>query len=141
MLRPIQGGSCTHIIANGGLSGTKTQKWINGQGARGLAKRMKVVTTDCEYSITILVLSRKSRYLRLILIIGILDSVENGKRVSEAGYGVIQDPVSHFRIEFTLVVELMDESQNNLFTAFGTRPKVERKNGGVAGEENIVVLS
>lgn len=24
---------------------------------------------------------------------GILDSVKNGKRVSEAGYGVIQDPV------------------------------------------------
>jgi hypothetical protein len=103
MLRPIQGGSCTHIIANGGLSGTKTQKWINGQGARGLAKRMKVVTTDCEYSTTILVLSRKSRYLRLILITGILDSVENGKRVSEAGYGVIQDPVSHSHTQYILV--------------------------------------
>jgi hypothetical protein len=48
MNRPMQSGSCTHIIANGGLSGTKTQKWIDGQGSRGLAKRMKVVTTDCE---------------------------------------------------------------------------------------------
>ena len=25
--------------------------------------------------------------------VGVLDSVKNGKRVSEAGYGVIQDPV------------------------------------------------
>jgi hypothetical protein len=48
MTRPMQSGSCTHIIANGGLSGTKTQKWIDGQGSRGLAKRMKVVTTDCK---------------------------------------------------------------------------------------------
>jgi hypothetical protein len=48
MNRPMQSGSCTHIIANGGLSGTKTQKWIDGQGSRGLAKRMKVVTTDCK---------------------------------------------------------------------------------------------
>lgn len=51
--RPMQSGSCTHIIANGGLSGTKTQKWINGQGSRGLAKRMKVVTTDCKYLLPI----------------------------------------------------------------------------------------
>jgi hypothetical protein len=35
----------------------------------------------------------------------------------------------------------MDESQRNLFTAFGAKPKVERKNGGVAEEEDIVDLS
>lgn len=54
MIRPMQSGSCTHIIANGGLSGTKTQKWIDGQGSRGLAKRMKVVTTDCEFPLLVL---------------------------------------------------------------------------------------
>jgi hypothetical protein len=53
----MQSGSCTHIIANGGLSGTKTQKWIDGQGSRGLAKRMKVVTTDCESYVLSLIFS------------------------------------------------------------------------------------
>jgi hypothetical protein len=86
----MQSGSCTHIIANGGLSGTKTQKWIDGQGSRGLAKRMKVVTTDCEFPRGHRYNVEKGRADRK----GILDSVKNGKRVSEAGYGVIQDPVS-----------------------------------------------
>lgn len=58
----MQSGSCTHIIANGGLSGTKTQKWIDGQGSRGLAKRMKVVTTDCESLITIIIIETEKGY-------------------------------------------------------------------------------
>jgi hypothetical protein len=44
----MQSASCTHIIASGGLSGTKTQKWIDGQGGRGSMKRTKVVKVDCE---------------------------------------------------------------------------------------------
>lgn len=85
----MQNGSCTHILANGGLSGTKTQKWIDGQGGRGLAKRMKVVKVDCELSLQFFVLLRSCVDME-----GVLDSVEKGKRVSEAGYGVIDDPVS-----------------------------------------------
>ncbi|KAI9637868.1 BRCT domain-containing protein [Dioszegia hungarica] len=82
---PMQSASCTHILASGGLSGTKTQKWIDGQGGRGSAKRMKVVSVDW-----------------------LLDSVEKGVKLSEAGYGMITDP-----------------SQHNLFSAFGTKPKKE----------------
>jgi hypothetical protein len=93
MIRPMQSGSCTHIIANGGLSGTKTQKWIDGQGSRGLAKRMKVVTTDCKFS-PLFNQSCEEEQGEIADWVGILDSVASGKRVPEAGYGVIKDPVS-----------------------------------------------
>lgn len=53
MYRPMQSASCTHIIASGGLSGTKTQKWINGQGGRGSMKRTKVVKVDCKLPLTL----------------------------------------------------------------------------------------
>ncbi|RXK36897.1 hypothetical protein M231_05871 [Tremella mesenterica] len=81
---PLQSSSCTHIIA-GNLSGTKAQKHINGQGGRGASRRAKVVRVDW-----------------------VLDSIDKGMKVSEAGYSVIHDP-----------------SQTNLFNAFGTRPKAE----------------
>ncbi|WRT67271.1 uncharacterized protein IL334_004238 [Kwoniella shivajii] len=84
-LAPLQSSSCTHIIANGGLSGTKTQKHINGQGTRGASRRAKVVKIDW-----------------------ILDSVEKGHRLSEAGYGMVEDP-----------------SQPNLFKTLGVKPKLE----------------
>ncbi|ORX33432.1 BRCT domain-containing protein [Kockovaella imperatae] len=60
--------SCTHIIASGGLSGSKTQKWIDGQAGRGASKRTKVVRVDW-----------------------LLDCVERGRRINEADYGVIKD--------------------------------------------------
>lgn len=82
---PMQSSSCTHTIA-GNLSGTKAQKHINGQGTRGAARRSKVVRVDW-----------------------ILDSVEQGKKLSEAGYTIIEDP-----------------SQHNLFTSFGVKPKAEQ---------------
>lgn len=100
----MQNGSCTHIIANGGLSGTKTQKWIDGQGGRGLAKRMKVINVDCKSPIFRHGHSgRKNR--GLINGQGVLDSVEKGKRVSEVGYGMIEDPV---RPPFTFTVHHHD---------------------------------
>lgn len=37
---------------------------------------------------------------------GVIDSVRQGKRLSEAGYGVIEDP-----------------TQKNLFSALGVKPK------------------
>ncbi|KAK4686388.1 hypothetical protein P7C73_g3740, partial [Tremellales sp. Uapishka_1] len=82
---PHATSSCTHIIANGGLSGTKTQKYIDGQGGRGGLKRLKVIRADW-----------------------VLDCVDKGYRLSEAGYGMIDDP-----------------SQPNLFKAFGVKPKLE----------------
>jgi hypothetical protein len=45
--RSMQSSSCTHIIANGGLSGSKTQKFLNGQGGRGASRRAKVVKIEC----------------------------------------------------------------------------------------------
>lgn len=69
-LRATQNSSCTHVIANGGLSGSKTQKWIDGQVGRGGLKRLKVVRVEW-----------------------VLDSVERGCRLSEVGYGVIENPV------------------------------------------------
>ena len=47
--RTMQNGSCTHVIANGGLSGSKTQKWIDGQAGRGKSKWLKVVKIECKY--------------------------------------------------------------------------------------------
>lgn len=44
--RPMQSSSCTHILAQN-LSGSKTQKWIDGQAGRGGAKRTKIVRIDC----------------------------------------------------------------------------------------------
>ncbi|WVF72052.1 hypothetical protein IAT40_006864 [Kwoniella sp. CBS 6097] len=84
-LAPTQSSSCTHIIANGGLSGTKTQKWIDGQGSRGASRRAKVIKVEW-----------------------ILDSVEKGVKLSEAGYGMVEDP-----------------SQPNLFKTLGVKPKLE----------------
>ncbi|WVW82937.1 hypothetical protein I302_104952 [Kwoniella bestiolae CBS 10118] len=84
-LAPLQSSSCTHIIANGGLSGTKTQKHIDGQGTRGASRRAKVVKVEW-----------------------ILDSVEKGQKLSEAGYGMVEDP-----------------SQPNLFKTLGVKPKLE----------------
>jgi hypothetical protein len=46
-VRAVQSSSCTHIIANGGLSGSKTQKFLNGQGGRGASRRAKVVKIEC----------------------------------------------------------------------------------------------
>lgn len=66
----MQSSSVTHIIANGGLSGSKTQKWLDGQAGRGGAKRCKVVRVEW-----------------------VLDSVERGRRVLERQYGVIEHPV------------------------------------------------
>ncbi|OCF44148.1 hypothetical protein I317_01940 [Kwoniella heveanensis CBS 569] len=84
-LAPTQSSSCTHIIANGGLSGTKTQKWIDGQGSRGASRRAKVIKVEW-----------------------VLDSVEKGVKLSEAGYGMVEDP-----------------SQPNLFKTLGIKPKLE----------------
>ncbi|WWC89887.1 uncharacterized protein L201_004815 [Kwoniella dendrophila CBS 6074] len=84
-IAPLQSSSCTHIIANYGLSGTKTQKHIDGQGKRGASRRAKVVKIEW-----------------------ILDSVEKGQKLSEAGYGMIEDP-----------------SQPNLFKTLGVKPKLE----------------
>ncbi|WVQ98879.1 hypothetical protein IAU59_006010 [Kwoniella sp. CBS 9459] len=84
-LAPTQSSSCTHIIANGGLSGTKTQKWIDGQGSRGASRRAKVIKVEW-----------------------VLDSVEKGVKLSEAGYGMVEDP-----------------SQPNLFKTLGVKPKLE----------------
>ena len=47
--RAMCNASCTHIVASGGLSGSKTQKWINGQAGRGASKRTKVVKIDCPF--------------------------------------------------------------------------------------------
>lgn len=44
---PHQHSGCTHVVAER-LAGGKTQKYINGQGGRGAAKRTKVVKVDCE---------------------------------------------------------------------------------------------
>nr|XP_018263701.1 uncharacterized protein I303_03573 [Kwoniella dejecticola CBS 10117]OBR85859.1 hypothetical protein I303_03573 [Kwoniella dejecticola CBS 10117] len=84
-IAPLQSSSCTHIIANGGLSGSKTQKHIDGQGKRGASRRAKVVKVEW-----------------------LLDSVKKGQRLSEAGYGMVEDP-----------------SQPNLFKTLGVKPKVE----------------
>jgi len=106
-----QNSSCTHIVANGGLSGSKTQKWINGQGGRGGLKRLKVITVDCESSLVSLLhivdcgialslslssleLWRVCGYTSSFLTSGVLDSVEKRLRLSEVGYGVVEDPVS-----------------------------------------------
>ncbi|RSH76671.1 uncharacterized protein EHS24_005418 [Apiotrichum porosum] len=78
---PHQSRRCTHVVA-ARLSGTKAQKHINGQGSRGAAMRTQVVKVEW-----------------------VLDCVAQGKRISEAGYGVVEDP-----------------SQKNLFTAFGVAP-------------------
>lgn len=75
---------------------------------------------------------------------GVLDSVEKGVKLSEAGYGVIEDPVSgdytsqsrqrpdrggmRNRADF-------GQSQKTLFTMFGTRPKSEAERSGKE-EEN-----
>ncbi|ORY28262.1 BRCT domain-containing protein [Naematelia encephala] len=67
-----QNGSNTHIIANGGLSGSKTQKHINGQGGRGASRRAKVVRVEW-----------------------VLDSLERGIKLSEARYGMIKDPTQN----------------------------------------------
>lgn len=40
---------------------------------------------------------------------GVIDSVKQGKRLSEAGYGVIEDP-----------------TQKSLFATLGVKPKSER---------------
>jgi len=81
---PMQSSSCTHIVASG-LSGSKTQKFIDGQGGRGASQRAKVVRVEW-----------------------VLDCVDKGMRLSEIGYGVIEDP-----------------SQKTLFAAFGVMPKIQ----------------
>lgn len=44
---PHQTSRCTHVVAER-LSGTKSQKYINGQGSRGAAQRTRAVKVDCE---------------------------------------------------------------------------------------------
>ncbi|WWC69341.1 uncharacterized protein I206_103279 [Kwoniella pini CBS 10737] len=84
-IAPLPSSSCTHVIANGGLSGSKTQKHIDGQGKRGASRRPKVVKVEW-----------------------LLDSIQKGQRLSEAGYGMVDDP-----------------SQPNLFKTLGVKPKAE----------------
>ncbi|KAL1411079.1 hypothetical protein Q8F55_002028 [Vanrija albida] len=59
---------CTHVVAER-LSGSKAQKYINGQGRRGASRRSQVVKVEW-----------------------ILDCVAKGKRISEAGYSSVEDP-------------------------------------------------
>ncbi|EKD03532.1 hypothetical protein A1Q2_02115 [Trichosporon asahii var. asahii CBS 8904] len=44
---PHQTSRCTHVVAER-LSGTKSQKYINGQGSRGAAQRTRAVKVDWE---------------------------------------------------------------------------------------------
>jgi hypothetical protein len=76
--------ACTHIIAEGGLSGTKTQKVIDQFGGRGSGRRAKIVKLSCEYG--------KCRPLTK----GLLDSIDQGKKQPEIGYAVVSDPVSRY---------------------------------------------
>ncbi|ALO60410.1 hypothetical protein CNB03945 [Cryptococcus deneoformans JEC21] len=69
----IQTSACTHVIANNGLSGGKTQKHLDMQGGRGSARQVKVVKIEW-----------------------ILDSVKKGVKLSEAGYGVVENPPTLF---------------------------------------------
>ncbi|KIR59888.1 hypothetical protein I314_04323 [Cryptococcus bacillisporus CA1873] len=69
----IQTSACTHVIANNGLSGGKTQKHLDMQGGRGSARQVKVVKVEW-----------------------ILDSVKKGMKLSEAGYGVVENPPTLF---------------------------------------------
>jgi hypothetical protein len=101
-IRATQNSSCTHVIANGGLSGSKTQKWIDGQGGRGGLKRLKVVRVEW-----------------------VLDSVEKGCRLSEVGYGVIENPVIMLQGLLSLCADI--QSQKSLLDAFGVRPKNEER--------------
>lgn len=66
---------------------------------------------------------------------GILDSIEKGKRVSEAAYGVIEDPVSlldHRRLPCKTIpvsnVDRIVQSQSNLLKLFAPKPKVDIPN-------------
>ncbi|OXG31607.1 hypothetical protein J008_01278 [Cryptococcus neoformans] len=79
----IQTSACTHVIANNGLSGGKTQKHLDMQGGRGSARQVKVVKIEW-----------------------ILDSVKEGVKLSEAGYGVVENP-----------------TQPTLFSTLGLKPK------------------
>ena len=53
-----------------------------------------------------------------------LDCVERGMRMSEAGYGVIEDPVSPLSGRVNRA-ETREQSQATLFEAFGVKPKLE----------------
>ncbi|TXT13667.1 hypothetical protein VHUM_01034 [Vanrija humicola] len=69
---------CTHVVAER-LSGSKSQKYINGQGSRGASRRSQVVKVEW-----------------------VLDCVAKGRRISEAGYSSVEDPVSvHFATVLT----------------------------------------
>ncbi|ODN83220.1 hypothetical protein L202_01404 [Cryptococcus amylolentus CBS 6039] len=65
----VQTSACTHIIANAGLSGGKTQKHLDMQGGR-----------------------RSSRQARVVRVEWVLDSVAQGAKLSEAGYTMIDNP-------------------------------------------------
>ncbi|WVQ71748.1 hypothetical protein IAR50_001289 [Cryptococcus sp. DSM 104548] len=65
----VQTSACTHIIANAGLSGSKTQKHLEKQGGRGSARQARVVRVEW-----------------------VLDSVAQGAKLSEAGYTMIDNP-------------------------------------------------
>lgn len=77
---PHQSSRCTHVVASR-LSGTKAQKYINGQGSRGAAQRTQAVRVECEH------------HAHASLMTGVLDCIAQGKRLSEAGYLVVEDPV------------------------------------------------
>ncbi|WVO13999.1 hypothetical protein L204_101624 [Cryptococcus depauperatus] len=78
----IQTSACTHIIANNGLSGSKTQKHLDLQGGR-----------------------RSSSQARIVRVEWLLDSVDKGRKLSEAGYGTVKHP-----------------TQPDLFDTIGVKP-------------------
>lgn len=76
--------ACTHIVAEGGLSGTKTQKVIDQMGGRNSGRRAKIVKLACEFI---------AAWYRLTA--GLLDSIEKGKKQTEINYAVVSDPVGY----------------------------------------------
>lgn len=74
--------------------------------------------------------------------LGVLDSVEKGRRLSEMGYGVIENPVS-VMLKTEIGNGNLIQSQMNLFKAFGVKSKADKerelKNG--EGTESSPVVN
>lgn len=58
------------------------------QGGRGSARQAKVVKIECKYGVN------DTELNDVDVRSGILDSVKEGVKLSEAGYGVVENPVS-----------------------------------------------
>jgi len=91
-----EGSRITHVLVSERISGSKAEKFLRG-ATKAFTKngKKKVVLVDCEWAFY------GRAWVRLVddqlertIVAGVLDSVREGKKLSEAAYHVIENEVS-----------------------------------------------